>query len=62
MTNYVETKRVKINANCRIRRIYFTQFPVNYKKIPQDYKVFAAIEEDNTEKNQNVVIEEDQEI
>ncbi len=64
-TNYVETKRVKINANCRIRRIYFTQFPVNYKKIPPDYKVFAAIEEDeedNTEKNQNVVIEEDQEI
>ena len=61
-TNYVETKRVKINANCRIRRIYFTQFPDNKKKIPQDYKVFAAIEEDNTEKNQNVVIEEDQEI
>ena len=61
-TNYVETKRVKINANCRIRRIYFTQFPVNYKKIPPDYKVFAAIKEDNTEKNQNVVIEEDQEI
>ena len=59
-TNYVETKRVKINENCRIRRIYFTEFPVNYKKIPPDYKVFAAIEEDNSEKNQNVVIEEDE--
>ena len=61
-TNYVETKRVKINANCRIRRIYYTEFPVNYKKIPPDYKVFAAIEEDYTDKNQNVVIEEDQEL
>ena len=62
-TNYVETKRVQINANCRIRRIYFTEFPVNYKKIPPEYKVFAAIEEDTSEKNpKDVVIEEDQEI
>lgn len=61
-TNYVETKRVQINANCRIRRIYFTEFPVNYKRIPPEYKVFAAIEEDTTEKNKDMVIEEDQEL
>ena len=61
-TNYRETKRVQINANVRIRRIYFTEFPVDYKKIPPEYKVFAAVEEDNSDKQpKDVVIEEDQE-
>lgn len=61
-SKYVETKRVQVHANCRIRRIYFTEFPVNYKKIPPEYKVFAAVEEDTTEKvSKEVVIEEDQE-
>ncbi|MCQ2819224.1 MAG: CFAP20 family protein [archaeon] len=52
-TNYVETVAVQINANCRIRRIYFTEFADfenNYRKIPPEYKVFAAIEEDTSEK------------
>ena len=62
-TNYIETKKVQIHANCRIRRIYFTEFPVNYRRIPPEYKVFAAIEEDTSEKNtKDVVIEEDQEV
>ena len=60
-TNYKETKRVQIHANCRIRRIYFTEFPVNYRKIPPEYKVFAAVEEDTTDKSPKEVIEEDQE-
>lgn len=61
-TNYKETKRVQVNANCRIRRIYFTEFPVNSKKIPPEYKVFAAVEEDTNDKaTKDVVIEEAQE-
>ena len=35
-TNYKETKRVQVHANVRIRRIYFTEFPVDYKKIPPE--------------------------
>ena len=60
-TNYKETKKVQIHANCRIRRIYFTEFPVNYRKIPPEYKVFAAVEEDTSDKSPKEVIEEDQE-
>lgn len=61
-TNYKETKRVQVNANCRIRRIYFTDLPINSRKIPPEYKVFAAVEEDNSDKTaKDVVIEEDQE-
>ncbi len=47
-TNYVETLRVQINANCRIRRIYFTDQPLNSKKIPPEYKAFVAVEEDGS--------------
>ena len=61
-TNYKETKRVQIHGNCRLRRIYFTVFPVDYKKIPPEYKVFAAVEEDTSDKQvKDVVVEEEQE-
>ena len=59
-TNYKETKKVQIHANWRIRRIYFTDFLVNYRRIPSEYKVFAAVEEDTTDKSPKEVIEEDQ--
>ena len=48
-TNYVETKRVKINANCRIRRIYFTDQLLSSKSIPAEYKAFSNQNEDNEE-------------
>ena len=61
-SNYKETKRVQIHGNCRLRRIYFTVFPVDYKKIPPEYKVFAAVEEDTSDKQvKDVVVEEEQE-
>ena len=61
-TVYKETKRVQIHGNCRLRRIYFTIFPVDYKKIPPEYKVFAAVEEDTSDKQvKDVVVEEEQE-
>lgn len=58
-TNYSETLRVQINANCRIRRIYFTDQPQNSRKIPPEYKAFACIEEDGTDKMGRSVIEEE---
>ena len=60
-STYKETKRVQVHGNCRLRRIYFTIFPVDYKKIPPEYKVFAAVEEDTSDKSPKEVIEEDQE-
>jgi len=58
-TNYVETLRVSVHANCRIRRIYFTDQPQNSRKIPPEYKAFACIEEDGTDKVGRSVIEEE---
>lgn len=58
-TNYVETLKVQIHANCRIRRIYFTSHPQNSRKIPPEYKAFACIEEDGTDKLGKNVIEEE---
>jgi hypothetical protein len=52
-TNYLETLRylfclyrVQIHANCRIRRIYFTDQLLSTKKIPAEYKAFSAMEDD----------------
>lgn len=47
-TNYLETLRVQIHANCRIRRIYFTDQLLSSKKIPTEYRAFASVEEDGT--------------
>ena len=53
-TNYIETLRlllfnfrVQIHANCRIRRIYFTDQLLSSKKIPEEYKAFSNVEENN---------------
>ena len=39
-TNYIETLRVQIHANCRIRRIYFTDQLISSKQIPAEYRAF----------------------
>ncbi|XP_014235729.1 cilia- and flagella-associated protein 20-like [Trichogramma pretiosum] len=43
-TNYVETTRIKINANCRIRVIYFCDKVYDEKDIPQKYKIFMPLD------------------
>ncbi len=48
-TNYIETLRVQIHANCRIRRIYFTDQLLSSKSIPAEYKAFSNQNEDNAE-------------
>lgn len=57
-TNYKETLSLKINANCRIKRVYFTNQPQYSKKIPPEYKAFICVEEDSADKNEKNVIEE----
>lgn len=49
---------MQINANCRLRRIYFTDQPLNSKKIPPEFKAFAAVEEDGSSEKNNAILEE----
>ncbi len=48
-TNYLETLRVQIHANCRIRRIYFTDQLLSSKSIPAEYRAFSNQQDDNGE-------------
>ena len=42
-TNYVETLRVQVHANCRLRRIYFTDRLYTEEELPAEFKVFLPI-------------------
>lgn len=59
-TNYLETLRVQIHANCRIRRIYFTDQLLSNKKIPADYKVFSGNDEEGVDRNTNLGMGEEE--
>jgi hypothetical protein len=39
-TNYIETLRVQIHANCRIRRIYFSDRLYSEEELPSEFKLF----------------------
>src|SRR5690348_6193282 len=39
-TNYIETLRVQIHANCRIRRIYFSDRLYSEEELPPEFKLF----------------------
>lgn len=43
-TNYIETLRVQIHANCRIRRIYFSDRLYSEEELPTDFKLFLPIQ------------------
>merc|ERR1719265_1860083 len=43
-TNYIETLRVQIHANCRIRRIYFSDRGYTYDWLPQEFKLFLPVQ------------------
>ncbi len=42
-TNYIETLRVQIHANCRIRRIYFSDRLYSEEELPPEFKLFLPI-------------------
>ena len=44
-------EKVRNVKSRRLRRIYFTSHPVNSKKLPPEYKAFAAIQEDTANEN-----------
>jgi hypothetical protein len=39
-TNYVETLRVQIHANCRVRRIYFSDRLYTEEELPAEFKLY----------------------
>lgn len=43
-TNYVETSRVTVNANCRLRRIYFSDKVYNEEELPAEFKLYLPIQ------------------
>jgi hypothetical protein len=43
-TNYVETLRVQVHANCRIRRIYFSDRLYSEEELPPEFKLFLPIQ------------------
>ena len=44
-TNYVETLRVQVHANCRIRRIYFADRLYSEAELPPEFKVRLGVGE-----------------
>uniref|UniRef100_A0A1B6MEA5 CFA20 domain-containing protein n=1 Tax=Graphocephala atropunctata TaxID=36148 RepID=A0A1B6MEA5_9HEMI len=42
-TNYMETQRVQIHANCRVRRIYFSDRLYGEEELPRDYRVYMNL-------------------
>lgn len=43
-TNYIETLRVQIHANCRIRRIYFSDRLYSEDELPAEFKLFLPVQ------------------
>lgn len=40
-SNYVETLRITIHANCRIRRVYFCDRLYSEDELPLEFKLFV---------------------
>ncbi|KAL0267660.1 UNVERIFIED_CONTAM: hypothetical protein PYX00_009862 [Menopon gallinae] len=49
-SSYVETQRIQIHANCRIRRIYFCDKLYAEDDIPSDYRLFYPCAEEDVKK------------
>uniref|UniRef100_A0A0E0ETQ1 CFA20 domain-containing protein n=1 Tax=Oryza meridionalis TaxID=40149 RepID=A0A0E0ETQ1_9ORYZ len=43
-TNYVETLRVQVHANCRLRRIYFADRLYSEEELPPEFKLYLPIQ------------------
>ncbi|KAF3327644.1 hypothetical protein FCM35_KLT07762 [Carex littledalei] len=43
-TNYVETLRVQVHANCRLRRIYFSDRLYSDEELPPEFKLYLPVQ------------------
>merc|ERR1719390_200283 len=44
-TNYIETMKVQIHANCRIRRIYFSDRLYSEDELPAEFKLYLPVQQ-----------------
>lgn len=52
-TNYVETLRITVHANCRLRRIYFSDRLYSEEELPPEFKLFMPLGNKTTKKIYN---------
>lgn len=56
-TNYVETLRVQVHANCRLRRIYFSDRLYNEDELPAEFKLYLPIRSSNASSSMAITAE-----
>ncbi|CAD1476903.1 unnamed protein product, partial [Heterotrigona itama] len=56
-TNYIETTRIQIHANCRIRRIYFADRLYAENELPEEFKLFKPLQRAKCVREEDVVKE-----
>lgn len=42
-TSYTETMRVSVHANCRLRRVYFSEALYDDEHLPNDYRLYRTV-------------------
>ena len=52
-TNYVETSRVTVNANCRLRRIYFADRQYSEEELPAEFKLYLPVQGNDDDEDQD---------
>ncbi|KPM06261.1 DUF667 domain containing protein [Sarcoptes scabiei] len=55
-STYVETIRVTINANCRLRRIYFADRMYSEDELPAEFKLYLPVTSSSSIANQSSMI------
>jgi hypothetical protein len=58
-TNYIETLRVQIHANCRIRRIYFSDRLYSEEELPPEFKLYLPMPSSNKQNEREHHVEND---
>jgi len=43
-TNYVEALRVQVHANCRLRRVYFSDRLYSEEELPEEFKLYLPVQ------------------
>jgi len=53
-TNNIETLRVQIHANCRVRRIYFSDRLYSEEELPPEFKLLLPITKNQENSTRNI--------
>ena len=47
-TNYLETLRIQVHANCRLRRMYFSDRLYSDEELPSEFKLYLPAKSDKS--------------